>query len=107
MHELIELFRAHPYGATLAAKALWDAFVGAFDAPGKDSSAFYKFIFTFVNLLAFNFQRAKGSSIEQSPNFLPAMQKFFEANMLPMLQQYMAQQVQPLQLKAPDAAPQP
>lgn len=92
MKELIELFHAHPYGATLAAKAVWDAFVGSFDAPGKDSSAFYKFVFTFVNLLAFNFQRAKGSSIEQSPNFLPAMQKFFEANMAPMIQKFIEQQ---------------
>lgn len=101
MKELLDFYHAHPVGTTLFLKAVWDAFVGSFDAPGKDSSAFYKFVFTFVNLLAFNFQRAKGSSIEQSPNFLPAMQKFFEVNMIPMLQHYLTQQAQP-QLKAAD-----
>lgn len=76
MNELIKLIHEHPVYCLIGAKAVWGAFVDAFPAPGQLDGKGYKFAFTFVNLLAFNFARAKGSAIEKSPNFIPAAEKY-------------------------------
>lgn len=78
MNALIDLLKARPgwiVALTLFGKALWDSFTGAFPAPTANSGQFYRFLFTFVNLLAFNIHRATNPAIEQSPNFLPAARK--------------------------------
>lgn len=87
MNILISFVTAHPIQATLFGKALWDSFVGAFPAPGKDSSPFYRFCFTFLNLAAFNFQRARSTSIEDSPNFQDAVKRYL-AQQSPSLQTF-------------------
>lgn len=70
------LISAHPVQATLAAKAVWDAIVGALAAPTKDSSTLYVFFFKLLNGLAFNFHRANSTAIESSPNFMPAVERY-------------------------------
>lgn len=79
MNELLKLIHEHPVYCLLGAKAVWGAFVDAFPAPSEGDGKGYKFAFTFVNLIAFNFARAKGASIEQSPNFIPAAEKYIAA----------------------------
>lgn len=73
---MITLIENHPVQATLAGKAAWDAIVGALSAPTKDSSQFYIFFFKLLNGLAFNFHRANSTAIENSPNFLPAVERY-------------------------------
>ena len=79
MNALIDLFLAHQVWGTIAAGALWNAFVGSLDAPTKDSGQGYTFLFKFCNTLAFNFQRASSTSIENSPNFKDAVERYLAA----------------------------
>lgn len=76
MNEIISLIHQHPVYCLVGAKAVWGAFVDAFPAPTASDGKGYTFAFKFVNLLAFNFARAKGTAIENSPNFLPAVEKY-------------------------------
>jgi hypothetical protein len=73
---LINFVNSHPVQATLVAKAVWDAIIGALPAPTKDSTVYYVFVFKLMNGLAFNFQRARNTSIENSPNFVPAVEQY-------------------------------
>lgn len=76
---VITWFSNHPKAiveATLLTKAVWDTMIGALPAPTKDSSAFYTYLFKVLNSLAFNFHRAASTAIENSPNFLPAVEKY-------------------------------
>lgn len=75
MHEFIQFFHQYPF-AILGVKAVWSAFADAFPAPTEKSGPGYRFAFAFINLLAFNFARAKGTSIENSPNFVAAAEKY-------------------------------
>jgi hypothetical protein len=76
MTSLIDLFFAHQVLGTMIGGAVWNAFVGSLAAPTKDSSAYYVFLFKFCNTLAFNFARAKSTSIENSPNFQDAVNRY-------------------------------
>ena len=76
MNALGNLIAGHQVWAVLAAGAVWNAFVGSLAAPTKDSKPFYVFLFKFANALAFNFQRARSTSIENSPNFQDAVAKY-------------------------------
>jgi hypothetical protein len=79
MQTLIDLFMQHQVIGTAAFGAIWNAFVGSLDAPTKDSGPFYKFAFKFCNTVAFNFQRASSTSIENSPNFKDAVERYLAA----------------------------
>ena len=79
MDALIYLITAHQILATAVVGAIWNAFVGSLSAPTKDSSPQYIFMFKFANTLAFNFQRASSTSIENSPNFKDAVARYLEA----------------------------
>lgn len=76
MKEIIQLIHEHPVYALLIGKAVWGAIVDAFPAPTAQSGQGYKIAFSFVNAIAFNFARAKGATIESSPNFIPAAEKY-------------------------------
>lgn len=82
MSEFIQLIENHPVYSVLIGKAIWGAIVDAFPAPTADSSPQYRFAFSFVNALAFNFARAKGATIESSPNFIPAAEKYMAQKQL-------------------------
>lgn len=79
MQTLLNFFKTHPVECTLAAKAIWDAIVGSLPAPSAVSGNGYVFLFKLMNSLAFNFHRAASTSIENSPNFLPAVEKYIAA----------------------------
>lgn len=76
MQSLISWFMAHQILGTMAAGAIWNSYVGSLDAPTAKSSPYYRFLFKFSNALAFNFQRARSTSIENSPNFEAAVKKY-------------------------------
>jgi hypothetical protein len=79
MQSIINYFSNHPthlVALTLGLNAVWSAFVGALPAPAATSGNGYVFFFKFMNTLAFNFHRAASTSIENSPNFLPAVEKY-------------------------------
>jgi hypothetical protein len=80
MKTLIDLVMAHQVSALLALGVIWNSFVDSLDAPTKNSSASYIFMFKFSNTLALNFKRARSTSIEQSPNFEDAAKKYLAAN---------------------------
>ena len=80
MNALIDLFMAHQVWGTLVLSAIWNAFVGSLSAPTKDSGQGYIFLFKFSNALAFNFKRAGSTSIEDSPNFKDAVNRYLAAN---------------------------
>ena len=75
-HLFVSFVKEHPYQATLYAKAAWDAIVGSLPAPTATSGAGYVFVFKVLNSLAFNFHRAANTSIENSPNFMPAVVRY-------------------------------
>jgi hypothetical protein len=75
MKALIALMQAHQVLFTLAGGFLWSAFISALPEPTSTSGNFYNFIFKFFNVLAANISRAKNSTVESSPNFIPAAQK--------------------------------
>jgi hypothetical protein len=89
MQRLLDLVMAHQVLAVLALGVVWNTFVGALDAPTKASSPYYVFIFKFSNSLAMNFQRARSTSIENSPNFDDAVKR------------YLAQQADPSKVEPP------
>ena len=69
MQQIIDLFMAHQVLGTLLLGAVWSAFIGSLPAPGANSSSMYRFVFSFFNILAANFQRAFNTSLESSPNY--------------------------------------
>jgi hypothetical protein len=66
--------------ATFFANYVWSAFVSSLDAPTGDSSPYYRFMFKFLNTLAANLARAKGTSVENSPNWQGAVAKHLAEN---------------------------
>jgi hypothetical protein len=64
---------AHQVLCTLAAGYVWSAFISALPAPTATSGTGYKFVFSFLNVLAANIARAKGATVESSPNFQAAV----------------------------------
>jgi hypothetical protein len=76
MTSVINLFFSHQVLGTMVLAAVWNAYVGSLSAPTKDSSPYYVFLFKFSNALAFNFARAKSTSIENSPNFEDAVKRY-------------------------------
>jgi len=78
MNAITTFFSQHPYWAT--AILTWvsnygvSAFVSSLPAPTATSSAFYVFCFKFTTaILAQNPTRASNSTVESSPNFIPAV----------------------------------
>lgn len=65
---------------TFVCNYVWSAFIGALEAPTKDSSPAYRFWFKFLNGLAANIARAKNTSIESSPNWTSAVEKQIAQN---------------------------
>ena len=74
---MTELFKLHPtlipVILTWLSNNVVTAFISSLPAPTKDSSQNYIFWFKFCNTLAGNFQRAKSTALEQSPNFHDAV----------------------------------
>jgi hypothetical protein len=73
MSNLWNFMVAHQVIATLAIGYVWSAFISALPAPGATSGTGYKFVFSFLNVLAANIARAKGATVESSPNFQAAV----------------------------------
>lgn len=48
------------------------------EAPTAQSSAQYKFWFKMVNYFALNLKRGNGTTIENSPNFIPAAEQYMQ-----------------------------
>lgn len=74
---------AHQVLCTLAGGYAWSAFISALPAPTATSSAMYQFWFKFFNLLAANIARAKSTAVENSPNFVAAVQKAKDLGNIP------------------------
>ena len=72
MNTMIDFAHAHPF---FLVGALWvySAAVGAMDAPTATSKPFYRWFFKFNNTVAANLARAFTTKVENSPNFLPAV----------------------------------
>lgn len=75
MHNVWNFLVAHRVTDVLVVGYLWSAFIGALPAPTASSSTFYRFSFSFFNLLAANIARAKSTAVEGSPNFQAAVMK--------------------------------
>jgi hypothetical protein len=73
MKTLIELVMAHQVTALFLLGVIWNSYVDSLDAPTKNSSASYVFLFKFSNFVALNFKRSRSTSIENSPNFKDAV----------------------------------
>ncbi len=84
MMTLIDYIQAHPYisGATAfgVLKYLADCFISPMPAPMADSSASYKYWFKVLNRFAANLPRAKSTAVENSPNFIPAVENHIKKN---------------------------
>jgi len=55
--------KAHTTTDALVAFYVWSAFIGSLPSPQLDSSAFYRFLFTFLNTLGANLSRAYSSRL--------------------------------------------
>lgn len=76
MGDILKFFHQHQILVTIIGGAIWNAYVGSLAAPTATSGPGYVFLFKFSNALALNFHRAAGTSIESSPNFIPAAEKY-------------------------------
>ncbi len=72
MDSLLNFFHAHPF-FLVGAWWLYSAATGALPAPTAKSSPFYQWAYQFLNTIAANLMRAFNSKVENSPNFLPAV----------------------------------
>lgn len=85
MEILSQIFKNHPYIVPLlmlaSSAGTWlfnnviTTMVAELPAPGANATEEYKYWFRVANKFVGNKQRANGSSIENSPNFAPAVQK--------------------------------
>lgn len=75
----MDFFHAHPFALVLS-WWVFSAAVGSLPAPTKDSSRFYQWFYPFANTLGANLARAFNTKVENSPNFLPAVDLHNEAN---------------------------
>lgn len=85
MEILSELFKQHRTALLIIlgvhSFAIWffnnvaTTLVGEMAAPGANATESYKYWFRVLNRLVGNKQRANSTSIENSPNFLPAVEK--------------------------------
>lgn len=75
----MNFIQTHPYiftaVTTFFVNYVWSAMIGALEAPTAQSSSSYKFWFKFLNGLAANIARAKNTSVESSPNWVPAVKQ--------------------------------
>lgn len=78
----MNFIHAHPF-VLVGSWWVFSAAVGAMPAPskepGKESSAFYQWLYMFLNTIAANIARAYSTKVENSPNFLPAVDLHNEA----------------------------
>jgi hypothetical protein len=85
MEILSQIFKNHPYIVPLlmlvSSAGTWlfnnvvTTMVAELPAPGDKSTEKYRYWFRVANKFVGNKQRAENTSIENSPNFLPAVQK--------------------------------
>lgn len=68
----MNFIHAHPF-ALVFSWWVFSAATGALPAPTAKSSPFYQWMFKFLNTIAANIARAYNTSVENSPNFLPAV----------------------------------
>lgn len=68
----MDFIHAHPFVLVLS-WWVFSAATGSLPAPTAQSSPFYQWAFKFLNTLAANIARAYGTRVENSPNFLPAV----------------------------------
>jgi hypothetical protein len=68
----MDIIHAHPF-ALVFSWWVFSAATGSLPAPTAQSSPFYQWSFKFLNTIAANIARAYNTSIENSPNFLPAV----------------------------------
>ena len=68
----MNFIHAHPF-ALVFSWWVFSAATGALPAPTTQSSPFYQWSFKFLNTIAANIARAYNTSVENSPNFLPAV----------------------------------
>ena len=79
MNLLNQLFLTHPYISTVDATWIFNnivtAFISSLPSPTKDSSQKYIYVFKVLNTIMGNIARAKGTAVENSPNWTDAVQK--------------------------------
>ena len=68
----MNFIHAHPF-VLVGSWWVFSAAVGAMPAPSAGSSAFYEWAYKFLNTIAANIARAYSTKVENSPNFLPAV----------------------------------
>lgn len=68
----MNFFYQHPFVLPVV-MMVYSAAIGALPAPTAQSKPFYRWFFSFSNTLAANFVRAFGPKVENSPNFLAAV----------------------------------
>lgn len=68
----MNFIHAHPFALVLS-WWVFSAATGSLPAPTAQSSPFYQWMFKFLNTIAANIARAYNTSVENSPNFLPAV----------------------------------
>ena len=79
MNSIVELFRQHPYGASVAATWVLNnvvtALISSLPAPTKDSSVKYVYWFKVTNTVIGNVKRAQSTTLENSPNWQDALKQ--------------------------------
>lgn len=75
-----QFFTLHPYVFTALGvyvlSGILTGVVGLLDAPTKTSSRSYARLFRFANGFVGNFKRASSTSVESSPNWRDAIEKY-------------------------------
>jgi hypothetical protein len=81
MNDVFSYLATHPGFILFGAWYVYSAFVSSLPAPRAQSTQFYIFTFKFFNTLAGNLSRAKSTTLENSPNFSPAVfEEWFKRN---------------------------